>query len=83
MFRQLDADRYELVGKLPTAADAKTSLYVPEFKRFFVAVPKRNVAIPPTRDVIQEDASLLVYRCGEFAPLAQATSRLGENRTSW
>jgi hypothetical protein len=61
VFRQLDADRYELVGKLPTAADAKTSLYVPEFKRFFVAVPKRNVAIPPTRDVIQEDASLLVY----------------------
>lgn len=61
VFRQVDADRYELLGKLPTAADAKTSLYVPEFKRFYVAVPKRNVAIPPTRDVITEDANLLVY----------------------
>jgi hypothetical protein len=61
VFKQVDADRYERIGKLPTAADAKTSLYVPEFKRFYVAVPKRNVAIPPTRDVITEDASLLVF----------------------
>jgi DNA-binding beta-propeller fold protein YncE len=61
VFRQVDPDRYERIGKLPTAADAKTSLYVPDFKRFYVAVPKRNVAIPPTRDVITEDANLLVY----------------------
>ena len=61
VFRQVDPDRYERIGKLPTAADAKTSLYVLDFKRFYVAVPKRNVAIPPTRDVITEDANLLVY----------------------
>ena len=61
VFRQVDADHYEHLGKLVTAADAKTSLLVPELKRFYVAVPKRNVAVPPTRDVITEDAELLVF----------------------
>jgi len=61
VFKQVDADHYEHLGKLVTAADAKTSLLVPELKRFYVAVPKRNVAIPPTRDVITEDAELLVF----------------------
>ena len=61
VFKQLDADHYQPLGKLITAADAKTSLLVPELKRFYVAVPKRNVAIPPTRDVITEDAELLVF----------------------
>ncbi len=61
VFKQVDADTYLHLGKLITAADAKTSLLVPELKRFYVAVPKRNVAIPPTRDVISEDAELLVF----------------------
>jgi hypothetical protein len=61
VFKQVDADTYQHLGKLITAADAKTSLLVPELKRFYVAVPKRNVAIPPTRDVITEDAELLVF----------------------
>jgi hypothetical protein len=61
VFKQLDADHYQPLGKLITAADAKTSLLVPELKRFYVAVPKRNVAIPPTRDIIPEDAELLVF----------------------
>src|SRR4030088_2293636 len=61
VFKQVDADHYQHLGKLVTAADAKTSLLVPELKRFYVAVPKRNVAIPPTRDVITEDAEVLVF----------------------
>ena len=61
VFKQVDADHYEHLGKLVTAADAKTSLLVPELKRFYVAVPKCNVAVPPTRDVITEDAELLVF----------------------
>ena len=61
VFKQVDADNYQHLGKLITAADAKTSLLVPELKRFYVAVPKRNVAIPPTRDVIPEDAEVLVF----------------------
>jgi DNA-binding beta-propeller fold protein YncE len=61
VFRQLDADHYQPLGTLVTAADAKTSLLVPELHRLYVAVPKRNVAIPPTRDVITEDAMILVF----------------------
>src|SRR6202023_1728126 len=61
VFKQVDADTYHHPGKLVTAADAKTSLLVPELKRFYVAVPKRNVAIPPNRDVIQEDAEPLGF----------------------
>jgi DNA-binding beta-propeller fold protein YncE len=61
VFKQVDPDHYQHLGKLITAADAKTSLLVPELKRFYVAVPKRNVAIPPTRDVIPEDAEVLVF----------------------
>ncbi len=61
VFKQVDADHYQSLGRLVTAADAKTSLLVPELKRFYVAVPKRNVAIPPTRDVITEDAVILVF----------------------
>jgi hypothetical protein len=61
IFKQVDADHYEHLGKLITGADAKTSLFVPELKRFYVGVPKRNVAVPPSRDVITEDSEVLVY----------------------
>jgi DNA-binding beta-propeller fold protein YncE len=61
VFKQVDPDHYQSLGRLITAADAKTSLLVPELKRFYVAVPKRNVAIPLTRDVIPEDAVILVF----------------------
>jgi DNA-binding beta-propeller fold protein YncE len=61
VFKQVDPDHYQSLGRLITAADAKTSLLVPELKRFYVAVPRRNVAIPPTRDVITEDAAILVF----------------------
>jgi DNA-binding beta-propeller fold protein YncE len=61
VFRQVDPDHYQSLGRLITAADAKTSLLVPQFNRFYVAVPKRNVAIPPTRDVIPEEAVVLVF----------------------
>jgi DNA-binding beta-propeller fold protein YncE len=61
VIKQVDADHYEPLGKLVTAADAKTSLLVPELKRFYVGVPKRNVAIPPSRDVITEDCTILVF----------------------
>lgn len=38
--RQVDADHYESVGHVPTGANARTSLFVPELHRLFVAVPK-------------------------------------------
>jgi len=40
--RQVDANRYEFVGRVPTAQGAATSLFVPEFKWVFLAVPQRE-----------------------------------------
>jgi hypothetical protein len=41
VLRQLDADRYEVAGKLQTAKQAKTSLFDPESGRIFLAVPRQ------------------------------------------
>jgi hypothetical protein len=39
---QKDADHYESIAKIPTAPGARTSLYVPELHRLFLAVPHRD-----------------------------------------
>jgi DNA-binding beta-propeller fold protein YncE len=39
---QTDADHYRSLQKLATAAGARTSLFVPEFGRLFLAVPHRG-----------------------------------------
>lgn len=61
VFKQVDADHYQYLGELPTGGDAKTSLFVPELKRFYVAVPNQVISIPPSRDVINEEAKLLIF----------------------
>jgi len=38
--RQIDPDHYEVVAHVPTGPNARTSLFVPELARLFVAVPK-------------------------------------------
>ncbi len=40
MVQQLDADRYERIARIPTGPVARTSLFVPEWRRLFVAVPR-------------------------------------------
>jgi DNA-binding beta-propeller fold protein YncE len=40
--RQVDADHYEPLGHVPTGPVARTSLFVPELKRLFVAVPRNE-----------------------------------------
>jgi len=40
--RQVDADRYELAGRVPTAKGAATSLLVPELDWLFLAVPQQE-----------------------------------------
>lgn len=40
--RQVDADHYELAGRVPTAKSAATSLFVPELSQIFLAVPQRE-----------------------------------------
>ena len=63
VFKQNDADHYELLGKVPTGAEAKTGLWVPELKRYYAAVPKHIVQTPPygENDLITEDAHLMVF----------------------
>src|SRR5215467_5218584 len=63
VFKQIDADHYQLLGKVPTGAIAKTALWVPELKRLFVAVPKHLVQTPPygANDHIIEEAHLMVF----------------------
>jgi len=42
IFEQEDADHYKLLTQIPTAAGARTGLFVPELNRFYVAVPHRE-----------------------------------------
>lgn len=39
VYRQLSADRYEEIAKVPTGANARTSLWVARLNQFYVAVP--------------------------------------------
>lgn len=63
VFKQDDPDHYELLGKVPTGAEAKTGLWVPQLKRYYSAVPKHIVQTPPygVNDLITEDAHLMVF----------------------
>lgn len=42
VIQQLDANRYALAGRIPTAPGAATSLFVPEWGRLYLAVPQRE-----------------------------------------
>src|SRR5258708_5739834 len=39
VFKEIDADHYQAIGKIPTGPLGKTGLLVPELKEYFVAVP--------------------------------------------
>jgi len=43
VFKEMDPDHFQLLGKVPTGAISKTGLWVPELKRFYSAVPKHYV----------------------------------------
>ena len=40
--QQQDADHYKTITKVPTASGARTSFWVPELNRLYVAVPHRG-----------------------------------------
>jgi len=40
--KQVDADHYQGLATIPTASGARTSLFVPELKRLYLAVPSRE-----------------------------------------
>jgi hypothetical protein len=64
VFKQVDPDHYERLGVVPSGAIAKTSILVPELKRFYVIVPKHVILTPPIPESTEatiEDAKILVY----------------------
>lgn len=42
VFDQKDPDRYERIARYPTAAGARTGLFVPDWGKLFIAVPHRG-----------------------------------------
>ncbi|HZS07607.1 MAG TPA: YncE family protein [Blastocatellia bacterium] len=42
VFARLDADKYQPMARIPTAAGARTSLFVPALGRLYLAVPRRG-----------------------------------------
>ncbi len=64
VFKQVDADHYERLGRVATGPIAKTTLLVPELKRFYAAVPKLVILVPPipqSKEATIEEAKILVY----------------------
>jgi len=51
VYQQLNADHYEITGKIPTRGGAGTSFWCPELNRYYVAAPA----------IDKEDAAILVY----------------------
>jgi hypothetical protein len=51
VYRQQDSYHYQRIARIPTGAGARTSLFVPEQKRLYVAAPHRGA----------QDAKILVY----------------------
>jgi DNA-binding beta-propeller fold protein YncE len=49
VFRENDADHYELIGRIPTAVRAKTAILVPELNRYYVAAPRDGDKIAELR----------------------------------
>ena len=47
VFKEIDPDHFQLLGKVATGALAKSGLWVPELKRFYAAVPRHYVLTPP------------------------------------
>ena len=41
-YKQLDADHYEMIARIPTGPDGGTSLLVPETNRLYVGVPRHG-----------------------------------------
>ncbi len=49
IIQQRDADQYKTLTKIPTASGARTSLFVPELRRLYLAVPHRGAQTAEVR----------------------------------
>ena len=71
VFKEIDPDHFQLLGKVPTGAISKTGLWVPELKRFYSAVPQHFVLTVPhgTKDIRADLLKELTLKEGEAAPI--------------
>ena len=71
VFHEKDPEHFECLGKVPTGAVSKTGLWVPEWKRFFSAVPNHWVITAPhgTKDFRADMLKELTLKPGEAAPM--------------
>jgi len=49
VFQEQDPSHYTYLAKIPTAGGARTSLFVPNLKRFHLAVPHRDAQAAEVR----------------------------------
>ena len=64
VFKQQDPDHYQSLGVVSTSPIAKTSIFVPELKRFYAIVPKHIVLTPPVpqdQEAAVEEARVMVF----------------------
>lgn len=71
VFQEIDPNHFQLLGKVPTGAIAKSGLWVPELKRFYAAVPKHYVLTTPrsTPDIQAELREELNSKAGGVKPI--------------
>src|SRR6202140_1966590 len=71
VFKEIDPDHFQLLGKVPTGAVSKTGLWVPDLKRFYSAVPQHYVLTVPhgTKDFRADMLKELNLKEGEAAPI--------------
>jgi DNA-binding beta-propeller fold protein YncE len=66
VFHEDDADHFRVMGRVPTGPIAKSGLWIPELKRYYVAVPKVLSELMPVTQYgvdnwITEEAHLMVF----------------------
>ena len=54
IFKQIDADHYDLVNRIQSAQGARTSLFVPELNQLYLAVPEHR----------DQEAQIQIYKVG-------------------
>jgi hypothetical protein len=71
VFKELDPEHFQHLGKVPTGAVSKAGLWVPELKRYFAAVPKHFVLTSPhgSKDIWADVLKELNLAPGLTAPI--------------
>jgi len=71
VFQEDDPDHFHFVAKVPTGAVSKSGLWVPEWKRYYSAVPQHFVLTAPhgSKDVIADLRNELNQKDGTVLPI--------------